>query len=96
MFVETKREGEAQTEPKPSLAGFAAWLENKEPDEIYNWADCRGGCAVSQYFSSLTKSLDPIASLWRDYGGELDPLARKLPHTFGALLTRARRSLSGG
>lgn len=94
MFVETKREGEATTKSGPSLAGFAAWLETKNPEEKYNWANCCGECAVSQYFTTF----DPVGGhfqLWRDYGGKLDRIARDGPYNFGALLSRARAALSG-
>lgn len=37
---------------RPSLAGFIAWLETKNPDENYDYGDTER-CALGQYYRSL-------------------------------------------
>jgi hypothetical protein len=101
MFVETKAPGEAPVKAKPqypSLDGFIAWLETKDPQECYHFPDCKA-CACGQYSASL-------GEFWlrRTEGGVvsfvyhgLNELARAEPWTFGALLKRAKseRSIFG-
>jgi hypothetical protein len=38
--------------PKPSLAGFHAWLEQQNEDATFHYADCNR-CAVGQYLNSI-------------------------------------------
>jgi hypothetical protein len=85
----------------PSLAGLAAWLKTKNPDEKYGWwnSDC---CAIAQYTTDAGKEAE-----WknrRHFWGEIfkpytasqkilqrmDELACDKPRTYGALLARVR------
>lgn len=51
MFVETKKEGEAQT-ALPSLAGLILWLETQPPDQTYPWFQSKD-CMVCRYFKAI-------------------------------------------
>lgn len=101
MFVETKKDGEAEAQ-YPSLAGFIAWLEKQPADEGYNW--CIGSvCACGKYAESLG-----LRSSWLSRGAEADEHFRtwrslnKIARgnswgaenwTFGRALERARDAL---
>jgi hypothetical protein len=72
---------------KPSLAGFIAWLETKNPKERYNYMNVEGLCPVDQYFSSIGIGVDTWedSSFPREQWGELNDLAHD-HRTFGTLL----------
>jgi hypothetical protein len=79
-----------EVKAKPSLAGFIAWLETKDPKARYNYMDCTGLCPVDQYFTSIGIGVNT----WYDSGfpreqwGELNALAND-HRTFGTLLRAA-------
>jgi hypothetical protein len=75
---------------KPSLAGFIAWLETKNPRERYNFQNCDGHCAVDQYYASVGidvvgRGIPSPRELW----GDLNRIASRY-RTFGGLLKAAR------
>lgn len=91
---------EKRTRTEPPLAGLIAWLETKDPNETYEWDDCRGRCLIGQYGASIGLSWKAICLL--ETGTHDETLYKKLtpnclalthPHTFGAALERARASL---
>jgi hypothetical protein len=84
MYLETKRDGEAQ---QPSLQGFIAWLETKDPAEKYNWSRA-DQCACGQYARHLGVRWNP----WRgNIWGRLNSIAYLVqPRTFGNLLKYAK------
>ena len=98
MFVDEKRQGEAQAEPKPSLAGFIAWLEKQPADGTYNWGSAKK-CAVAQYAESIASSFCLVheAVELRD-GVRLDTVAygggNPANWTFGSAFKRARKAAS--
>jgi hypothetical protein len=79
-----------EVKTKPSLAGFIAWLETKNPKARYNYMNIEGLCPVDQYFTSIGIGVDT----WRDASfpseqwAELNDLACD-HRTFGALLREA-------
>lgn len=94
MFVETKAPGETPVKQNPSLEGFVAWLETKDPNEAYNYL-APHVCACGQYSLFLGEFWIPsnagpkqIDRVYRD----LNVLSAGGPWTFGALLARARRA----
>jgi hypothetical protein len=94
MFVETKREGEVQAKPKPSLSGFVAWLATKPPNEEYDFSNHQI-CALGQYYRSL--GLYPkihAIEVFSDAKEQADVLA--FAATFGQALERTQRRLTGG
>ncbi len=79
------------TKPEPSVAGFIAWLETKDPSEGYHWADW-DFCAVGQYLASFNRVIRdiPDTPYWR-VCMELNSYAHSAhPQTFGALLQRVK------
>jgi hypothetical protein len=87
---------------EPSLAGFAAWCEAKDPQESYNLYDATL-CAYGQYFRSVGR--DPIAqfSLIGSALGVPSTVAHgvvagatddKANWTFGQAARRARAALA--
>ena len=60
MFVDEKRNGEKidggtvllLAPPMPSIAGFLAFCESKEPSETYDWCDPHN-CACAQYARAI-------------------------------------------
>jgi hypothetical protein len=101
MFVETKRDGEVQTQ-EPSLRGFISWLETKNPNEEYYWASGKS-CAAGQYAASLgihQEFLDRTDGgknhgIWSLLSMAAYPREEKsLTGTFGAALEGARKMLN--
>lgn len=102
MYVDTKREGEAQTKADPfSLESLIAWLGKQPATREYTWVDCRE-CLIGQYAQTLGyKDAGDIPSAAYE---ELEGISRNancnnavafpLPHTFGAALERARKLLA--
>ncbi len=94
---------------EPSLAGFVAWLETKNPAEEYRYSNPQT-CAVGKYFESLgiipkyfeslgiipsVRAHSPYQEAWARVGWvHLNPLASPQPHSYGALLTRAKAELA--
>jgi hypothetical protein len=96
---------------QPSLAGFIAWLETKDPNGCYDWRSCKE-CACSQYAASLGVynwdryvneepwiMLNHLASNGAPWPARVQPWGYIAPDecgwTFGALLQQARAMLSG-
>ncbi len=79
---------------EPSLAGFIAWLETKDPKARYDYMNCDGLCPVDQYFVSIGIRHQEWSS------PEFRPRWEKLCHlasfrrTFGALLKDARAQIT--
>jgi hypothetical protein len=96
------------TKQTPSLAGFIAWLETKDPNERYNW-DQPAICACGQYAASIGKKGWPVfEEPWRTLNHLACNAIMSRPEpsqvrryamldqsgwTFGALLQRARVAL---
>jgi hypothetical protein len=85
----------------PSLAGLIAWLETKNPNQSYQWADCSGRCLIGQYCASLGISWEEVErsdegedSIYFRLAIANDSLAYTRPHTFGGALKRARAALA--
>jgi len=97
---------EAPVEAKPSLQGFIAWLETKNPRGRYQFDNCAGMCLLGQYMAFLgiewgESPKDPNAGNWAKTAYMktarcLFPTSGPMtvladrPHTFGAALKRAR------
>ena len=75
----------------PSLDGFIAWLETKDPSETYNWGNCNE-CAAGQYAKAIG------FENWADQACQGTFLGKLMfqfshyalishSHTFGELLT---------
>ena len=83
---------------QPSLAGFIGFLVTKDPSEEYAWSR-PAVCAVTQYFDTLSPTREQRYQWWDCHVGQaqqLDSLAMQRPHTFGALLERARAAAVAG
>lgn len=74
------------------LEDFIGWLETKDPNEKYEWADMDGQCLIGQFGAHLGLSWeetcldDGIYERLRDEG----VLSCEHPRTMGAALERAR------
>ena len=99
MYADEKSPGEAKV-GTPSLAGFVAWLETKDPHEWYDLYISRE-CAYGQFYRDLGRSYEvSFSSIGPDLG-----LTRMQAHdvvhgegrhewTYGAALKRARTLLT--
>jgi hypothetical protein len=87
---------ESERKAEPTLPGFIAWLESKDPNEKYNWPNSEK-CACGQYARSLG------VEDWRsdDKWSKFNMLARGKPvfcdsereeWTFGKCLDRAKKA----
>jgi hypothetical protein len=77
-----------------SLLSLVAWLKTKDPDESYNFSCTNGECLFSQYLSqSFGYDPDPVDAHtngpWVALHLHYFSVARQVPWTFGAALTRA-------
>ena len=91
MFLDEKKEGEAET--KPGMIGFVAWLTRQSPTEKYD-ANRPQKCALGQYYKTIGRECRvTIAEVADDFGVEywliFNAVATE-PRTFGAALQRAR------
>jgi len=82
-----------------ALPTLIAWLETKNPNESYNFDDCKGGCLFSQYIVAhgIPYNLYGPAPEWLALHDLYGPIACAYPisrQTFGAALTRARAALN--
>ncbi len=89
---------------KPSLQGFIAWLETKDPRGRYSFLECEGRCLIGQYMEFLgipwtgapaTPNGDWRSSSYKTvataiFGAGPWTVHPSGPHTFGAALKRAR------
>lgn len=73
----------------PSLDGFIAWLETKDPDETYNYLNCDGECVIGRYLGSLGIAWTNMVTMKTNFYLSVDRIASEFPHTFGAALRRA-------
>lgn len=101
MFLDEKRQGEAQiaTRPDPfKLGTLIAWLEQQPADKGYNFG-CTGTCALARYFTAQGFGQIKVARSFFKYGSpqvtlpmpdDFDEIACSGEHTFGAALARAR------
>lgn len=77
---------------KASKFDFTAWLETKNPDEIYNFSDSCGRCLMGQYMTA--KGEEWSMPRYNDYvqdvlAGKTDVLSA-YPQTMGSALTRVK------
>ena len=101
MYADEKAPGEAKV-GTPSLAGFVAWLETKDPEQAYNLYDATL-CAYGQYYRSVGANPTPLFTcIARDLGLASETRAHQIAAgmtddrsnwTFGHALTRARVAL---
>lgn len=73
-----------------SLAGFAAWLETQDPNELYDWGNV-DDCACARYAKSV--GLGHGRRPWSKERVQLEGLAVGIPSTYGALLDRVRAAM---
>lgn len=96
MFVETKNEGEIEIPGCFNLTGFIAWLEARDPNETYVYADAKN-CALGQYSRSIgcvpRQFVDRVAIEWGINQWALANALSNQPCTFGAALSRLRAEL---
>lgn len=85
MFTEEKAGGES---PAKSLLGqFIAWLQTKDPTEVYSWSTS-DACACGQFSQEFFGDWHKV---WNMEGHRvLNGLAFESPYNFGALLDRAK------
>lgn len=57
----------------PSMAGFALFVASKNPNESYNWCNCRV-CAVGQYLTEI--GMEPTGFAWEGEIQEMNQIAR--------------------
>jgi hypothetical protein len=79
----------------PSLDGFIAWLETKNPKETYNWHNC-DNCAVGQYLNdTIGVTRHNNRAKWKEiWPHVLNQIAYSAgPRTFGSLLEMAKASV---
>lgn len=76
----------------PSRYDFTAWLETKNPDETYRFADSCGNCLMGQYMTSKgeTWSFDRYNEYIHMVLGESSVLCN-LPQTMGDALARVKK-----
>lgn len=91
MLYDPKWEKKTATDPL-SLEGLIAWLETKNPDESYNFHDCKGACLWDQYMGRCTGS-EEYEKIWKHFR-TFGFSAATSPRTFGAALARARAALA--
>ena len=74
-----------------SLESLIAWLETKDPEEEYNWADYER-CLIVQYCEATGADYVAVACIASGKGrtAPIESLAYDRPHTFGAALSRVR------
>jgi hypothetical protein len=86
-----------------SLEALVAWLEKRDPNETYNWKDCRGHCLLSQYAAQFNLGRYGAFVLeWRGKNGwDVQRVARVMwnePNypfsNVGDALSRARKLLA--
>ncbi len=91
----------AERAQEPTLPGFVAWLEHKDPNERYNWPMSEI-CACGQYAQDIgVKNWQANNNVWHKFNmlarGERDlPVHEFAPEsgwTFGKLLERAKKAL---
>jgi hypothetical protein len=87
MYLETKRDGEAQSSDPFSLESLIAWLKTQEPEKTYSYFS--GQCLICQHLAA-----HGVETPTAVYGSFADPFVRfevaaMAPHTFGAALQRA-------
>jgi hypothetical protein len=79
-----------------SRSGIIAWLEQQNPDQIYDYADPMS-CAAAQYKRAMGYSGNDVIVCFGvcpmpgDAGFWLCEILGHSPYTFGAALSRARR-----
>jgi hypothetical protein len=107
MYVDEKRQGEVTADPF-KRSTLVAWLERKNPDELYCYIDSQN-CVLCQYFAAHGyQDIQMNAGGFYSRGNKFTPLP---PHfdniasgawrdltdknhlTFGAALKRARAAL---
>lgn len=80
---------DSKWERKPSLEGFARWLEQQPAEEQYVWGAC-SACACANYMRHLTGN--PFE--WPEERMALERLAKDGRRTYGELLLRVRAALA--
>jgi hypothetical protein len=91
-----KAPAEAPAKPQPSVQGFIAWLETKNPRGRYEYWNCQGHCLIGQYVNAIGLRWDRDSGPGRDWWyshPDAEPLldvSAEEPHTFGAALKRVR------
>lgn len=101
---------EKAIDTKPSLRGFIAWLETKDPKGKYDFNNCQGACLMGQYMTFIDmpwgetpnnahtcnwKDTNYIRTASQVFGNRnLDELQTK-PWTYGAALKRCRATFEG-
>jgi hypothetical protein len=81
----------------PSLDGFIAWLETKNPNKRYDWDNRAGNCAVGQYLRYCGIAWDsrpPMMYMDLACPG-MTSFVLGNPRTFGAVLKRIRAWQAG-
>lgn len=83
-----------------SLDSFIAWLETKNPEEQYDFNDCKGECLTGQYMTHLGIPWNVISMGGVDHFPNYHLVMARLnckysivvsgPWTYGAALKRAR------
>jgi hypothetical protein len=84
---------ETQTEAKPTLQGFVAWLERQKAEARYQYMPC-STCAIGQYLTSIGTSYSEQCDGTRDYQYLCEwnhMITAPGVQTFGAALERARK-----
>ena len=69
MFVETKREGEAPSETKPTLSGFVIWLGLQPNKHEKICVSDPHNCALERYYRSLGRK--PLDGILGDIGPDM-------------------------
>lgn len=88
---------EAKVDPY-SLTGLIAWLSTMPAEERYNYEDNVGGCLAAQFCNAIGREYQrDFADRFRrgTVNRQVELIALRHPHTFGAALKRAQRALEG-
>ena len=77
------------------LYDFKAWLETKDPNEAYQFVNCRGNCLMGQYMASKGQSWDTTVytQYLTDVLGGHSTVLSVAPETFGGALERVKKVL---
>lgn len=98
MFVETKREGEANIDPL-SLASFVSWLEIQPRNTRYDYCDSFD-CALGRYLKTIGHedfAIGKVEGFWPGVDTDfiLQGSGEYEDWTYSHVIERARAALSG-
>lgn len=101
MLYDPKWEQQTKADPF-KLETLIAWLESQDPNQQYDYWDCKGRCLYGQYMThhGIPWSEARASDVYREKGADPNKIYREWfynkiavtePYTFGGALERARK-----